>query len=81
MKKKIFTSGEIIQLHSVMPGFWLLLEILQYDKWGKAKLLKMISFSSDKNELLELLMEDEDWCWDKKYIFVYTDSDSCEIKN
>ncbi len=79
MKKKIFTADEIIQLHHDMPGYWLLLEIIEQDRDEKATLLKLLDYSKDKENLYEWLMEDEEWDWNKKYIFVFTDPSTCDI--
>ena len=79
MKNTVFTAQEIMQLHSDMPNYWLLLEVLRYDKKGRADLLRMIAHSKDKEELRNILLEDDNWNWDRNYIFVCSDPEACDL--
>ncbi|MCB0587703.1 MAG: hypothetical protein KDD06_20595 [Phaeodactylibacter sp.] len=79
--KKEYSAEEMGWLYSQNPYVWLLLEVLEYNEAGQAKRLRLLKASKDKNELYDFLMEeDEDWGWDKNYIFVYADPDKeCQL--
>jgi len=75
-EKKVYSAAEMVQLYNQKPHVWLLLEVLEYNKYGRAERLKLLKFSRDKNELYDYLTEeDENWDWHKNYIFVYADPD------
>ena len=79
--KKVYSTEEMCLLYSKTPNKWLLLEVLKYNKNGKAQLLKLLKYAKDKDELYDYLMdEEEDWSWDKNYIFIFSDPNKeCEL--
>ncbi len=81
LKKKEYDAGEMTNLYNERPNVWLLLEVVKYNEFGKAQRLKLLKTSKDKNELYDYLMdEDDEWDWNKNYIFVYSDPDKyCEL--
>jgi len=81
MEKSIFEATEMAALYHQLPGNWLLLEVLETDAKGQALKLKLINYSNDKDSLRDYLMEDADWNWNKKYIFVLADPNKpCELQ-
>ncbi len=75
----VINARDVARLYNDKSNHWLLLEVLKKDKNGKAEEFKLIACDPDKDRLYEL-MEDDDWDWDKQYIFVFADPDSlCEI--
>ncbi|MDQ7052518.1 MAG: hypothetical protein Q9P14_06370 [candidate division KSB1 bacterium] len=71
---------EISRLYEETAGDWLLLEILETNATGTPIRLRVLAQSSDKDELHELMMEQDDWDWSKRYLIVYSDpSRPCEI--
>lgn len=81
-KNRIIDAAEVGQLYQDNPGIWLLLDVLETGKNGRASKFKLLAKSSDKEDLYDFLMEDEseDWSWDKKYIFVFSDPDKqCDL--
>ena len=57
----------------------MLLEVIKTGENGKAEEFKLIAYDKKKANLYEL-MEEDDWDWDKKYIFVFADPDTlCEF--
>ena len=79
-KNRVYTALEMAQVIVGKPESWFLLEILEEDDYGKAKALKILQHSAEKEILYDYLMEDESWDWNKKYIFVYSDPDKkCEL--
>ena len=77
----VYTASELARLYQQLPGYWLLLEVLEESDNGRPEKLKLLKYSKDKQELHEFLMdEDENWSWDKKYIFVYANPDKeCDL--
>lgn len=80
-KNKVYSAAEMGGLYSENPNVWLLLEVLEYNEFGKAKKLRLLKSAENKDGLYDYLMdEDEDWTWKKKYIFVFSDPDKpCEL--
>ncbi len=81
VENKIYSPAEISKLYDEIPHVWLLLEVVAFDKTGKVGKMKLLSYSKNKDDLYDLLMEDESWDLDKKHIFVYTDPDEQGIIN
>lgn len=79
-KDKILHSSDVARLYNDKPREWLLLEVIKTGSNGKAELFKLLAHAINKDDLYEYVMEDEEWGWDKKYIFVFADPDSiCEL--
>ena len=81
-KNRIIDAVEVSQLYQENPGTWLLLDVLTTDKNGRAATFKLLAKSTNKEDLYDFLMdnEEEDWSWDKKYIFVFADPDKqCDL--
>ena len=79
-ENKVYTALKMAKLISSKPYEWLLLEILKEDAKGRALELAFLKSSRDKDDLYDYLMEDEDWDWDRKYIFVYSDPEKeCKL--
>lgn len=77
---RIIDAQEVAQLYEDNPGFWLLLDVLETTPNGRASKFILLAKSKDKDDLYEFLMEDDDWSWGKKYIFVYSDPDKhCDL--
>ncbi len=75
----IINAKDVAHLYNDKTGHWLLLEVVRMGPNGKAEEFKLIAYDKDKARLYDL-MEDDDWDWDKQYIFVFADPDSlCEI--
>jgi len=71
---------EISRLYEETAGDWLLLEILETNAAGTPIRLRVLAQSRDKDELHELMMEQDDWDWSKRYLIVYSDpTRPCEI--
>lgn len=74
--KQTYDAKDMMRLYNEMPQEWLLLEVLEYDKKGRANKLRLLQHAKDKEQLYDFLMENsEDWNWNKNYIFVYSDPD------
>ena len=72
---------QIGQVYFDSAGEWLLLEILETDDAGEPTRLKLLAKSPDKAELHDLIMDDEDWNWHKRYLLVHADPHKpCTIK-
>ncbi len=75
----VISAKEVARLYNDFTGQWLLLEVIKVDKNGKAEKFKLIANHVDKNKLYKL-MDDDEWNWDKKYLFVFADPNNlCEI--
>ncbi len=71
---KEYSARQMAQLYREMPGVWLLLEVLEQNELGTPQRLKLLAYSPDKEDLYDYLMDqDDNWNWNKKYIFVYSD--------
>ncbi|KAA3631458.1 MAG: hypothetical protein DWQ02_16350 [Bacteroidetes bacterium] len=77
---RIIDAKEVAQLYEDNPGVWLLLDVLETAPNGRASKFMLLAKSEDKDDLYEFLLEDDDWSWGKKYIFVYADPDKhCDL--
>jgi len=75
----IINVKDVARLYNDKSGNWLLLEVIKVGENGKAEEFKLVAYKR-KKELLYKMMEDDNWDWDKKYIFVYADPDTlCEL--
>ena len=75
----VTNAADVAKLYNEKINQWLLLEVIKMGKNRKAEEFKLIAFNKSKEKLKEL-MEDDDWDWNKKYIFVFADPNSlCEI--
>lgn len=76
---EVINVKDVARLYNDKMGNWLLLEVLKVGKNGKAEEFKLIAYNKDKKNLYEL-MEEDNWDWGKKYIFVFADPDTlCEF--
>jgi hypothetical protein len=79
LEGKAVTAEEVAGFYRLLPGFWFLLEVLETNEAGKARLLRVIRYNKRKDELREHLLE-EPISPDSKYIFVHADPDGkCDI--
>ncbi len=75
----VISATKVASLYNDLTGQWLLLEVIEVDKKGKAKKFKLLANNKEKDELYKL-MDKDDWDWDKKYLFVFADPNNlCEI--
>ena len=75
----VISAEDVAHLYNDKLGHWLLLEIIKIGRSGKAEEFKLIAYERKKGHLLEL-MDEDDWDWDKKYIFVFADPNTlCEL--
>ncbi|RMG68516.1 MAG: hypothetical protein D6715_02075 [Calditrichaeota bacterium] len=71
---------EIPELYQRLAGQWLLFEILETNANQTPVRLRLLKNSSNKDDLYEFLMEDDQWNWDRQYLIVYADpSRPCTI--
>lgn len=71
---------EISRLYEETAGDWLLLEILETNAAGTPIRMRVLAHSPNKDDLHELMMEQDDWDWSKRYLIVYSDpTKPCEI--
>lgn len=77
--QEVINVKDVARLYNDKTGNWLLLEVIRIGENGKAEEFKLIAYDRKKENLYEL-MEEENWDWDKKYIFVFADPDTlCEF--
>ncbi len=75
----VINAKEVAGLYNDLLGQWLLLEVVELGKKGKVEKFRLIASHQDKDQLYKL-MENDDWDWDKKYLFVFANPDSlCDI--
>jgi hypothetical protein len=75
----VINARDVATLYNEKINQWLLLEVIKMGKNRRAEEFKLIAYSKSKEKLKEL-MEDDDWDWDKKYIFVFADPNTlCKI--
>jgi len=64
---------DISQLYAEKAGQWLLFEVLEKDGTDNPIKLKLLTYSSKKDDLHDFLMDEADWNWHKSYLFVLAD--------
>lgn len=75
----VINASDVAKLYNDKIGYWLLLEVIKKGENGKAEKFKLVAFNKKKQKLKNL-MEDDEWDWDKNYIFVFADPNSlCDI--
>ena len=75
---RVIYAKEVAKLYGELPREWLLLDVLKKGENGKAEEFQLIAHSPNKDDLYEIVMEDEN---DKRnLIFVFADPEGlCEI--
>ena len=77
--QEVINVKDVARLYNDKTGNWLLLEVIRIGENGKVEEFKLIAYDRKKENLYEL-MEEDNWDWDKKYIFVFADPDTlCEF--
>ena len=75
----VINAKDVAHLYNKQLGHWLLLEVIKMGRNGKAEEFKLIAYHRQK-EHLHNLMDEDDWDWNKKYIFVFADPNTlCEL--
>jgi len=64
---------DISRLYQETAGEWLLLHVLETNDNGTPIKLRLIARDADKSRLHDLIMDDEHWDWQKKYLLVKAD--------
>jgi hypothetical protein len=79
--RKEYSAREMAHLYQEHPNEWLLLEVLAYNKAGRAERLRLLKFSKNKNDLYDFLMDEvQEWDWSRNFIFVFSDPEKeCEL--
>lgn len=73
------TAEEVQNLHLEKANEWFLLEVIEADEQGRARTLRVVKHSPDKDVLREYILED-DKGEGKKYIFYFSDlNHPCEL--
>ena len=77
--QEVIKAKDVANLYNDKLGYWLVLEVIKIDRSGKAEEFRLIAYDR-KKEHLQDLMDEDDWDWDKKYIFVFADPNTlCEL--
>jgi hypothetical protein len=77
--KGVINAKDVARLYNDKIGNWLLLEVIKIGENSRAEKFRLAGYNKNK-EMLYNLMEDDNWDWKKKYIFVFADPDNlCEI--
>jgi hypothetical protein len=77
--KGVINAKDVARLYNDKIGNWLLLEVIKIGENSRAEKFRLVAYNKNK-EMLYNLMEDDNWDWNKKYIFVFADPDNlCEI--
>lgn len=72
---------EIPHLYRRYAGQWLLLEVVATNAGGKPLRFRLLGRAPEKSALHEMIMDDEYWDWQKKYLIVFADPDKpCDIR-
>jgi hypothetical protein len=75
----VISAEDVAHLYNDKLGHWLLLEVITMGKNGKAEEFKLIAYDRKKKHLHDL-MDEDDWDWNRKYIFVFADPNTlCEL--
>ena len=75
----VINAKDVAHLYNDKLGHWLLLEVIKMDGKGKAEEFRLIAYDRKKEHLHDL-MDEDDWDWDKKYIFVFADPNTlCDL--
>ena len=76
---KVLTADQVNELHKEKRNEWFLLDVVEINKTGKAKKVKIIKHSSDKDILRDYILELSD-SGKKQYIFFFSNPDNkCEL--
>lgn len=72
---------QISRLYEETAGNWLLLDILETNANGTPTRMRLIAKKTDKSELHDLIMDDDDREWENNYLLVFADPNKpCTIR-
>ncbi|MBI2821601.1 MAG: hypothetical protein HYX74_05200 [Acidobacteria bacterium] len=66
---------ELSAVYHLLAGEWLLLEIVQGEFTAPGARFRLHAHHPDKERLHEFLLENDDWDWQRRYLFVHADPD------
>ena len=69
------------QLYHQLAGQWLLLEVVAGHAGGEPRKFRLLGKDRNKSALHEMIMDDDRWDWQKKYLIVLADpTKPCDIR-
>ena len=72
---------EMALLYKDFPNQWLLFEVLEINENRRPVLFKLIDRGNNKEDILDLIMENENWDSTKKHIILFADPDKpCDLE-
>ena len=81
VSEKEFPVSDLARIYEDYRGEWLLLEVIEEEANGSPAKLRLHAHDPDKDALRELMLEQDDWSWKQRFLFVKADPDKpCELK-
>jgi len=77
---KSINNEEVCALYKTIPGEWVLLEPVEWNKNKKATRLKILTYGKDKEVIRNEVMENDEWLNLGSLIYFFTGYDgTCKI--
>jgi hypothetical protein len=77
-RKREILLGDVPRLYQDLAGQWLLLEVVE-EADGSPRKLRLHGHDESKDALRELMLEQNDWSWKRRFLLVQADPDKCEL--
>jgi hypothetical protein len=78
-EKREILLGDVPRLYRDLAGEWLLLEVVEESEDGAPRKLRLHGHDVSKDALRELILEQDDWSWKRRFVLVRADPDKCEL--
>ena len=71
---------EMSMVYKDFPGHWLLFEVLSTNESMRPVLFRLVFWSMNKEDIHDMMMENEDWDTAKKHILLFADPEKpCDL--
>ncbi len=72
--------GDVPRLYQDLAGEWLLLEVLEELENGSPQKLRLHGHHESKDALREMMLEQDDWSWNRRFLIVQANPDKCDLE-
>jgi len=79
-REKEIGLDDIPRLYRDLAGEWLLLEVLEEMENGSPKKLRLHGHDESKDALREMMLEQDDWSWKRRFLIVEANPDKCVLE-
>ena len=77
---KEIVLSDVARLYEDLSGEWLVLEVLEELENGSPQKLRLHGHHESRDALREMMLEQDDWSWKRRFLIVKANPDKCELE-